>query len=116
MRRQGSLYRIEEIEKLLLLQGHGKLKVTSGKRGDYAQMGISGPSSKFVKVLVVHVPIGITFEHDERNGEGRIIIKDDNVGRLCTKVPGLLERLAELTDLGDGQYPVRQNEKGVREP
>lgn len=112
MRRQGSLYKIQAIEKLLLEQRHGKLKVTSGKRGDYAGMGITQASQKFVKVLVVHVPIGITFEHDERNGEGCIIMKDDNVGRLCTKVPGLMERLAELKDLGDGQYPVIKTKGG----
>lgn len=102
MRRQGSALRIKEIENLLLSGGNGvRVKATSGKRGDYAGMGGAEASQLYTRKLRAFLPAHIKLTYDERLGEGVISIMDDDVGQLCRGVPGLLEMLGGLTDVGD---------------
>lgn len=100
MMRQGGIEVIREIEKLVMGQKGSKLRVMTGARGDYVEMGGGDHSGSFIRSVQVLISVVVTFEYDERDGVGWIKIKDDNVGRLVNKVPGLMEELAKLEDCG----------------
>lgn len=102
MRLMGTALRIQEIENMIRSSKNGiRVKVTSGKRGDYAGMGATTTSELFTRKLSVLTPRGIKLTYDNRSGEGIINIKDDDVGQICAKVPGLLGQLGMLKDIGD---------------
>lgn len=97
MRRIGDIDKIQKIEKLLKAEG-AKVRKTTGNRGDYNGMGVDEPSGK--KIIGLNFPVNLvaTFEYDERTGQGAIRIKDDNLGRMCTRVKGLMEALSGLEE------------------
>ena len=103
MRRVGAIEVVHEIEELLKANKGTRVRRGTGNRGDYAAMGESGPSKKRVISYNVPVALVVTVEIDERTQQGGIRIKDDNLGRLCNKVPGLMEALSKLAEQKDGQ-------------
>jgi len=98
MRRVGDIDKVKAIE--VLLKGHKGTQVrgTSGDRGDYKGMGVDTPSVKRVISLSIPVNLVATIEYDERTKIGAIRIKDDNLGRICTRIPELIEALSTLKD------------------
>lgn len=98
MRRVGDIDKVRAIEKLLRGFKGTQVRGTSGNRGDYRGMGADEPSGKNIVSLSIPVQLVATLEYDERSGEGAIRIKDDNLGRICTRIPGLMEALGELKE------------------
>jgi len=101
MRRVGDIDKVKAIEKLLRGFKGTQVRATSGNRGDYKAMGYDEPSVKNIVSLSIPVQLVATLEYDERSGDGAIRIKDDNLGRICTRVPGLMEALSELKEQSD---------------
>ena len=98
MRRVGDIDKVKAIEKLLRGFKGTQVRNKSGNRGDYRGMGSDEPSGKNIVSLSVPVQLVVTLEYDERSSEGAIRIKDDNLGRILTRVPGLMEALGELKE------------------
>ena len=98
MRRVGNIDKVKAIEKLLRGFRGTQVRNKSGNRGDYKGMGFDEPSGKNIVSLSISVQLVATLEYDERSKEGAIRIKDDNLGRICTRVPGLMEALGELEE------------------
>ena len=98
MRRVGGIDKVKAIEKMLLGYKGTQIRTTSGNRGDYKKMGYDRPSG--VKTVSLSIPVHLvaTLEYDERTNEGAIRIKDDNLGRILTRVPTLMEALSELKE------------------
>ena len=102
MRRVGDIDKVKAIEQLLRGFKGTQVRNISGNRGDYREMGAEGPSKKNIVSFDIPVRLVATLEYDERSGQGAIRIKDDNLGRLCTRIPGLMEGLSELTEQPNG--------------
>ncbi len=104
MKRAGTVKEIRDIEALLKSLPGTRVKNTTGNRGDYESLGVTDPSSVHIKQLTMAVFLQATLVYDERTGKGFVSIKDDNIGRLFTKCPGLMDKLGDMTVVGNGHH------------
>lgn len=102
MRRVGDIDKVKAIEELLRgFNGTHERKV-SGHQGHYHEMGADGPSKMNIVSLSIPVQLVATMEYDYRTGKGAVKIKDDNLGRICTRIPDLMGLLSELIEKPNG--------------
>ncbi len=104
MKRAGTVEAVREVEDLLKTLKGTRVKNTTGNRGDYESLGVTDPSSVHTEQLTMAVFLQATFIYDERTGKAFVSIKDDNLGRLVSKCPGLMDKLGNMTVVGNGHH------------
>ncbi len=119
MKRECDINVVEAIE-LLILTTQPYIKRKVGQSGQNPMFGVKADSSVISHVYEVYGdsgPVHVRLEYDYRQPErGRVVIKNEDVGRLCKVMPRLANKLKKLnqyyTDDNRREQPNGGSNKG----